>query len=183
MRSKLIALLAAAALLGACSGADDTTTSGTGGAGTGAGMGANGTGYGSGGIGGSGLGTNGTAAAGSQQDLEVNVGDRVYFNYDSSTIDQQGQQTLDRQSTWLKQFPNVNVTIEGHADSRGTREYNLALGERRASAARAYLAASGIPASRMKTVSYGAERPADPGTSEQAFALNRRAVTVVDTGY
>ncbi|SNB62784.1 peptidoglycan-associated lipoprotein [Arboricoccus pini] len=181
MRVKLITLLAASAMLAACTGNDDTTAGGTGGA-TGN-LGAN-AGYGNGGIGGSNLGaTNGSSVPGSQQDLEVNVGDRVYFGYDSSSVDQAGQQTLDRQSAWLKQFGNVAVTVEGHTDERGTREYNLALGERRAAAAKAYLVASGVPASRINTVSYGEERPADAGKDENAYALNRRAVTVVNTGY
>ena len=122
----------------------------------------------------------GQATPGSQKDLEVNVGDRIFFGYDSSTVDDTARQTLDKQGTWLRQFPAVPVTIEGHTDERGTREYNLALGQRRAEAAKSYLVALGIDAGRIKTISYGAERPVDPGHDESAYALNRRAVTVVD---
>jgi peptidoglycan-associated lipoprotein len=117
---------------------------------------------------------------GSQRDLEVNVGDRVFFDYDRYTLTPEGRATLDRQIAWLKKYPSVTVTVEGHADERGTREYNLALGERRANAARSYLQAQGVPANRMKTISYGKERPAVEGSNEQAWAQNRRAVTVVD---
>ena len=87
---------------------------------------------------------------------------------------------LQRQAEWLKRYPNVTVTIEGHTDERGTREYNLALGERRAQAARNVLVASGISSSRISTISYGKERPAVPGSTEEAYAQNRRAVTVVN---
>ncbi len=122
----------------------------------------------------------GGAAPGTQQDLEVNVGDRVFFGYDSSTLDDTARRTLERQSAWLQQFPGVAVTIEGHTDERGTREYNLALGERRASAVRSYLQTLGVPADRLVTTSYGEERPVDPAHDESAYALNRRAVTVVN---
>ena len=122
----------------------------------------------------------GAATPGTAKDFEVNVGDRVFFGYDSSVIDDKGRDTLQRQATWLKQFPDVGVTIEGHTDSRGTREYNLALGERRASAARNYLEALGIANNRLTTTSYGEERPVDPADTEEAFAKNRRAVTVVN---
>jgi peptidoglycan-associated lipoprotein len=88
-------------------------------------------------------------------------------------------ETLDRQAAWLRQYPNLQVTVEGHADERGTREYNLAIGDRRATAAKNYLLALGIPADRILTISYGEERPADAGNDEAAWANNRRAVTVV----
>ncbi|MGH8430954.1 MAG: peptidoglycan-associated lipoprotein Pal [Solimonas sp.] len=114
---------------------------------------------------------------GSVADFRQNVGDRVFFDTDMSTIREDGRQTLGRQAEWLKKYTNYPVTIAGHADERGTREYNLALGERRANAARQYLIAQGIPASRIKTISYGKERPDPPGSDEQAWALNRRAVT------
>ncbi|MAR57081.1 MAG: peptidoglycan-associated lipoprotein [Rickettsiales bacterium] len=111
--------------------------------------------------------------------MEQNVGDRVFFAYDSSVLSSAAQSTLQRQSSWLNEYPNVNVAIEGHADERGTREYNLALGERRANAARNYLESLGVNPSRMRVVSYGKERPAVLGSDEQAWAQNRRAVTVI----
>ena len=119
---------------------------------------------------------------GSQQDLAVTAGDRVFFEYDRADISPEAQQILERQAQWLKRYPNVAVTIEGHTDERGTREYNLALGERRAQAARNVLLALGIPAARMITVSYGKERPAVVGSTDDAYAQNRRAVTVVTGG-
>ena len=122
----------------------------------------------------------GAAGPGTAQDFEVNVGDRVFFGYDSSVIDDKGRETLQRQATWLQQFPDVTVTIEGHTDSRGTTDYNLALGERRATAARNYLEALGVTPTRMTATTLGEERPADPSDSDQAFAANRRAVTVVN---
>jgi peptidoglycan-associated lipoprotein len=118
---------------------------------------------------------------GSQEDLEVSVGDRVLFDYDSSVLNPVATQTLDRQAAWLKQYPDVIVTVEGHADERGTREYNLALGDRRASAVKNYLGALQVSTDRILTISYGEERPADPGHDEGAWAENRRAVTVVNT--
>ena len=120
----------------------------------------------------------GQPAPGSQEDLEVSVGDRVLFDYDSSVLDPAATQTLDRQAAWLKQYPDVIVTIEGHADERGTREYNLALGDRRAKAVKNYLVALGVSGDRLLTISYGEERPADPAHNEAAWAENRRAVTV-----
>ncbi len=117
---------------------------------------------------------------GTQEDLEVNVGDRVFFAFDSSTLSPQAQETLRRQAAWLNQYGDLNVIVEGHADERGTREYNLALGARRAEAARSFLTASGVAANRVTTVSYGEERPANPGSNEQAWAENRRAVTVLN---
>lgn len=117
---------------------------------------------------------------GTQQDLVVNVGDRVFFGYDQSDISAEGKATLDRQATWLKQYPNVSVTIEGHADERGTREYNLALGERRANSTKSYLLSQGVAASRIQTISYGKERPAVTDASPSGWAQNRRTVTVVN---
>jgi peptidoglycan-associated lipoprotein len=105
--------------------------------------------------------------------------DTIYFDTDMFNIDAQDQVALREQATYLGQFPNVRATIEGHADERGTREYNLALGERRANAAKNYLISLGVPADRLNVVSYGKERPADIGSNEQAWARNRRAVTVV----
>ncbi|MBU8876482.1 peptidoglycan-associated lipoprotein Pal [Reyranella sp. MMS21-HV4-11] len=117
---------------------------------------------------------------GSVGDFRQNVGDRVFFDTDSSTVREDGRQTLNRQAEWLKKYGNYQITIEGHCDERGTREYNLALGERRANAARQYLIAQGIPASRLKTVSYGKERPDPVGSDEAAWARNRRAITALE---
>jgi peptidoglycan-associated lipoprotein len=119
---------------------------------------------------------------GSQQDLAQTAGDRVFFEYDRADISSEAQEILRRQAAWLKRYPNVSVTIEGHTDERGTREYNLALGERRAQAVKNVLVALGIPASRMQTISYGKERPAVPHEDESSYAQNRRGVTVVNGG-
>ena len=105
--------------------------------------------------------------------------DRVFFELDSYSIDAEDRATLDAQATWLQRYPAVRVTIEGHADERGTREYNLALGDRRANAARDYLQSRGITPDRMTTISWGKERPQNPASNEEAWAQNRRAVTVV----
>jgi peptidoglycan-associated lipoprotein len=121
----------------------------------------------------------GSVIPGSEQDLAQNVGDRVFFELNTSELSQEARQTLDRQAAWLKRFPAVRVTLEGHCDERGTREYNMALGARRANAARSYLVALGIQTARIQTVSYGAERPAVLGTGESVWSQNRRAVTVV----
>jgi peptidoglycan-associated lipoprotein len=105
--------------------------------------------------------------------------DTIYFDTDMFNIDAQDQAALREQANYLAQFPNVRATVEGHADERGTREYNLALGERRANAAKNYLVSLGVSADRLSVVSYGKERPVDVGSNEQAWARNRRAVTVV----
>ena len=107
------------------------------------------------------------------------VTDRVFFGYDSSELTAEGRATLDQQAAWLKSRPNLAITVEGHCDERGTREYNLALGERRANAARDYLVSLGVPAASINTISYGKERPAVEGSDETSWAQNRRAVTVV----
>jgi peptidoglycan-associated lipoprotein len=120
-----------------------------------------------------------TAAPGSQQDFVVNVGDRVFFEVDSSELTPQARATLDKQAQWLQTYAHYSFTIEGHADERGTREYNIALGARRAQAVRDYLAARGIPASRMRTVSYGKERPVAVCNNISCWSQNRRAVTVL----
>jgi peptidoglycan-associated lipoprotein len=117
---------------------------------------------------------------GSQQDLEASAGDRVFFAFDRSDITPESQEILTRQADWLRRYPNVTVTIEGHCDERGTREYNLALGERRAQAAKNVLVAAGIPASRISTISYGKERPIVVGSNEEAWAQNRVAITTVN---
>ena len=116
---------------------------------------------------------------GSQQDLAATAGDRVFFAFDRSDINAEGQQTLERQAAWLRRYPNVAVRIEGHCDERGTREYNLALGERRANAVRNVLIAAGVSASRFSTISYGKERPIVVGSNEEAWAQNRVAITTV----
>jgi len=125
-----------------------------------------------------GTGAGGAATPGSAQDFTVNVGDRIFFDTDSSSIRADASQTLDRQAQWLARYPNYQITVEGHADERGTREYNLALGERRANAARNFLVSLGVDASRLATVSYGKERPVALGSDEESWARNRRAVTV-----
>ena len=122
----------------------------------------------------------GAAVPGSAQDFIVNVGDRVFFDTDSSTLRPEGRTTLDRQAQWLQQYPRYTVTIEGHADERGTREYNLALGARRAQAARDYLISRGVSASRLRTISYGKERPVAVCNDESCWTQNRRAVTVLN---
>jgi peptidoglycan-associated lipoprotein len=120
-----------------------------------------------------------TVTPGSIADFRQNVGDRVYFDTDMSSIRPDGRATLDKQAAWLKQYSNYQITIEGHCDERGTREYNFALGERRATAVRQYLVAQGLPADRIKTISYGKERPEVVGSDEGAWARNRRGVTTL----
>lgn len=112
-------------------------------------------------------------------EFEKVIGDRVWFAYDSSAISAEAKATLARQAEWLKEHNHLNVTVEGHCDERGTREYNIALGERRADAVKKALVGHGVNASRIDTVSYGKERPAVIGDSEEAFAKNRRGVTAI----
>ena len=123
----------------------------------------------------------GTAAVtpGSIADFKQNVGDRVYFDFDQSSVREDGRATLGKQATWLKQYTNYPITIEGKCDERGTREYNLALGERRANAVKQYLIAQGVPATRIQTISYGKERPEVVGSDEGAWARNRVGITVL----
>ena len=118
--------------------------------------------------------------SGSQEDLIVNVGDRVFFGYDSSDLDSDALELLQDQVAWLKQNSDVSVSIEGHCDERGTREYNLALGEKRAQAVKNYLIGLGISPDRVSTISYGKERPAVVGSNDGAWAQNRRSVTIVN---
>jgi len=151
----LLAALAAAGLLVACS-SDPTPTATTGGAGAGSGI-----------------------RAGSQEDLVANVGDRVVFDTDRSNIRADQRTVLDRQSAWMGRFPQVQVMVEGHADERGTREFNLALGQRRANAARDVLVAGGVAGTRIQTISFGKDRPDALGSNEESWARNRRAVTAV----
>ncbi|NBX03960.1 MAG: peptidoglycan-associated lipoprotein Pal [Alphaproteobacteria bacterium] len=155
--TKTLALVAATFILSAC----DSTPGGSG----------NGTGgqYGSGGP--------GTGSG----ELAQGVSDRVFFEYDSSSISSEGQKTLAAQAAWLKANSGVNVTVEGHCDERGTREYNIALGERRASSTKKYLTGLGVASSRINTISYGKERPAVIGEDESAWSQNRRGVTIIST--
>ena len=165
MRFKILSVLAAVALVAACETAPEST-------GASQSSGASNTT--------SSAATRVEIMMGSQEDLVVNVGDRVFYGYDSSELSSEARGTLEKQAAWLSKFGNVRVVIEGHADERGTREYNLALGDRRANATKDYLVALGINPSRIKTISYGKERPAAIGSNETAWAQNRRGVMVVD---
>lgn len=119
-------------------------------------------------------------APGSQEDLTVNVGDRIFFGFDSSELDMEAQATIERLAIWLNSNPSATLTIEGHCDERGTTEYNLALGDRRATAVRDFLIALGISPGRLSTISYGEERPAVNGQGESIWAQNRRGVFAVN---
>ena len=177
MSSIMLRLCAALLLLAACSSPDEAPQ--------GSALGEGGTGTGAGGAG-AGIASSelaGQPTPGTQEDLAVSVGDRVFFDYDSVVLSPEATGVLDQQAAWLKQYGDVIVTIEGHADERGTREYNLALGDRRANSVKNYLLALGISPARVLTISYGEERPADPGHNEVAWSQNRRAVTTVATSY
>lgn len=158
---RIVAVLAAALALSACS--SNKAADGAGGAG---------------GAGGA-FGAGGAGTPGSAQDFVVNIGDRVFFETDSSDLTPQATATLDKQAAWLNQYPRYAITMEGHADERGTREYNFALGARRAQAARDYLASRGVNASRIKTISFGKERPVAVCDDISCWSQNRRAVTVL----
>ncbi len=160
MRLKFLTVFAAAVLLAACS----TAGSGSGGASSGGASTATVTG----------------PVPGSQEHLVVNVGDRVFFDLDKSDLKPEARATAESVATWMNSYPAVAVTIEGHADERGTREYNLALGERRANSVRDYLVALGVNANRLSTISYGKERPAVLGSNEDSWTQNRRGVFVVN---
>ena len=169
MRIKILSVLAAVALLGACETASEESGKGSG----------------------SGAAAKPAAAkpapaaavtgirAGTQQDLVVNVGDRIFFDFDKFNVRANQRATLDKQIAWMKANPSVTVTVEGHCDERGTREYNLALGERRANAIKDYMVASGVNPERVNTISYGKERPVALGSVEAAWSQNRRGVTKV----
>jgi peptidoglycan-associated lipoprotein len=129
-----------------------------------------------------GLNSAGAATPGSQQDFVVNVGDRVFFETDSSELTPTASSTLEKQAQWLQQYNRYSFTIEGHSDERGTREYNIALSARRGQAVRDYLTARGIPASRLRTVAYGKERPVAVCNDISCWSQNRRAVTVLNGG-
>ena len=167
MRFKLITMIAAAFLLAACETSEDvemaadTTTSAT---------------------------TSTTTAPvaiagptpGSQEHLVVNVGDRVFYDFDKSDLRPEARATVEALAVWMSNYPATTISLEGHADERGTREYNLALGERRANSIRDYLVALGIGPNRLSNISYGKERPAVLGSTEEAWAQNRRGVFVVN---
>ena len=131
-------------------------------------------------------GANGGAGSastpGSQQDFVVNVGDRVFFDTDQTDLSQTARETLDKQAQWLSRYSQYSFTIEGHADERGTREYNIALGARRATSVRTFLASAGVQAQRMRTISYGKERPVAVCNDISCWSQNRRAVTVLNAG-
>jgi len=128
-----------------------------------------------------GLGS-GVSAPGSEQDFATNVGDRIYFIVDQSDLTPEGQEILTKQAQWLQQYPNVLVQVEGHSDERGTREYNIALSARRATATREFLIAQGVNPKRISSIAYGKERPAALCDAEQCWSQNRRAVTVITGG-
>jgi peptidoglycan-associated lipoprotein len=167
MRFKLITIIAATFLLAACATDEeaamtaDTTTSAT---------------------------TSTTTAPtviagptpGSQEHLVVNVGDRVFYDFDQSDLRPEARTTVEALAVWMNTYPATTISVDGHADERGTREYNLALGERRANSVRDYLVALGIGPNRLSTISYGKERPAVLGSNEESWAQNRRGVFVVN---
>jgi peptidoglycan-associated lipoprotein len=155
MNMKLIGALMGIALLAGCA-SNTATTAGTGGAAVSSGP-----------------------VPGSQEDLVANVGDRVFYAFDSSKLSTDATGTLDRQSGWLAKYPQVSVQVAGNTDDRGTEEYNLALGQRRANSARDYLVAKGVSSARISTISYGKDRPTALGDDEQAWAQNRNAITSV----
>jgi peptidoglycan-associated lipoprotein len=155
MNMKLIGAVLGIALLAGCA-SNTATTAGTGGAAVSSGP-----------------------VPGSQEDLVANVGDRVFYAFDSSKLSSEATGTLDRQSGWLGKYPQVSVQVAGNTDDRGTEEYNLALGQRRANAARDYLVAKGVASSRISTISYGKDRPTAVGDNEEAWAQNRNAITSV----
>ena len=155
MNVKILGAFAAVALLAACS--DDTAkTSGSGATATGSGI-----------------------VPGSQEDLVANVGDRVFYDLNKSALKTDGKATLDRQAAWLAKYAQNNVQIAGNCDERGTEEYNLALGQKRAAASRDYLVAKGVASTRITTISYGKDRPTAVGSNEAAWAQNRNATTSV----
>jgi peptidoglycan-associated lipoprotein len=121
-------------------------------------------------------------SAGSVQDFVIHAGDLVYFDYNEFKVREDARAILDRQAAWLQRYPAVHVRIEGNCDERGTREYNFALGSRRANAVRDYLVAKGLSTARIETISYGKEKPIDTGADEHAWALNRNARTVITQG-
>lgn len=170
-------LLVAVLGLAACNNPNRFGAGGAGGAGAG--------GYGPGGMGAGGIGQSGLGGANDPNStayFQQTLGDRVFFANDQSGLDDAARQTLTGQAQWLNSQPNYAIIIEGHADEKGTREYNLALGARRASAAQDFLISQGVQPSRMRTVSYGKERPIQVCSTEECYSKNRRAVTVLSQG-
>lgn len=154
MNIKILGTVAVVALLAACSHQNTTASTGAG-------------------------ATTSGPAPGSEEDLVANVGDRVFFAFNMSNLQPDAQATLDKQSAWLGKYQQVNVQVAGNCDDRGTEEYNLALGQRRANASRDYLVAKGVASSRISTISYGKDRPTAVGDNEQAWAQNRNTITSV----
>ena len=163
MKLRILSVFAAAALLAACETAPDSTAT-TGGDGASTSSSASST---------------ASLAENSPEWFAVNVGDRVFFGFDKYDLAGEARRTLELQAAWLKKYPQYKVVVEGHADERGTREYNLALGERRANSVKDYLIALGIDPSRIETISYGKERPVALGHDEESWAKNRRSVSVI----
>lgn len=124
----------------------------------------------------------GQAAPGSKEEFQTQIGDRIYFLVDQTTLTPEGRETLTRQAQWLQQYPNVTVQVEGHADERGTREYNISLSARRATTTRQFLISQGVNGSRIASIAYGKERPAALCDAEECWSQNRRAVTVITGG-
>jgi peptidoglycan-associated lipoprotein len=154
MNSSILGALAAVALLAACANKNEAASTGAGAATSG-------------------------PVPGSQEDLVANVGDRVFFDFDKSALRDDARATLDRQAGWLGKYPQVNVQVAGNTDDRGTEEYNLALGQRRANSSRDYLVARGVEGSRISTISFGKDRPTALGDNEEAWAQNRNTITSV----
>ncbi len=171
MKHRTLACLLGAALLAGCSSSDSAKNA------AGSGSTTSGTGSEAGGPGGA--GGAGHAAPGTQEDLVQSAGDRIFFDTDRNSLTAQATATLDRQSSWLQQYPQVNVWVAGNCDERGTEEYNLALGQRRANTDRDYLVAHGINRGRIETISYGKSRPIDAASTPEAWAQNRNAITSV----
>lgn len=166
MRPSILSALALAVSLAACSSGDSGGSTGAGGANAP---------YGAGGAG----GPASNATPGSQEDLVQTVGDRIFFATDQTTLSDDARATLDRQAAWLQRYPSVSVVIVGNCDERGTEEYNLALGQRRANADSEYLVAHGLNQGRIRIISYGKDRPSDPSSTPEAWAKNRNAITMV----
>jgi peptidoglycan-associated lipoprotein len=175
MRYSVPAALLIAVSLAACSAADNGASSGAGGANAPYGA----AGAGAGGAAGPGGYASQAAPPGSEEDLAQTVGDRIYFETNQSTLSDEARATLDKQAGWLQHNPQVNVVIAGNCDERGTEEYNLALGQRRANTDQEYLVAHGVDPSRIRLISYGKDRPTDPADTPDAWAKNRNAITMV----
>lgn len=156
MRNKILSVVALGALLAACETAPTTDKEGQN------------------------VNVGAASAPGTPEDFKTNIKDRVFFGFNKYILSSDAKKTLEAQAGWLKTYPNTKATIEGHCDKRGTREYNLALGERRASTTRNELTKSGVAKDRMKVISYGKDRLQDPGDTEEAHAKNRTAITVIE---